>query len=195
MSAVAGGAPVRLVKASIDADFAGSWSPDGNWFVYWHLTQAGKLSLNKVKTTGQAEPEVLKADVKRSADWVPVWSPSGEWILYNDGGVKLVSPDGKATRDVSATSASAYAFSADGQTLYGIRKVAAGDHAELFSMRVAGGTEKTIGSLRQEYLPVSERNPAVRLSLAPDGKSVTCSTVKVTSNLWLAEGLDAVTPR
>jgi Tol biopolymer transport system component len=104
MSAVAGGAPVRLVKASADMDFAGSWSPDGNWLVYWHATQDGKFSLNKVKTTGQAEPEVVKADVNIGG-WVPVWSPSGEWILYPDGGVKLISPDGKTTREVSSTSA------------------------------------------------------------------------------------------
>jgi hypothetical protein len=110
------------------------------------------------------------------------------------GGVKLVSPNGKATRDVSATSASAYAFSADGQSLYGIRRAAA-DRLELFRVSVAERAEKTIGSLGQEYLPVRGRNPGVRLSLAPDGKSVTYSTVKSTSNLWLAEGLDAVTPR
>jgi dipeptidyl aminopeptidase/acylaminoacyl peptidase len=194
MSAVAGGSPVRLVKSSVENDFPGSWSPDGNWYVYGQ-NQEGRGSLNKVKTTGQAEPEVLKADTKVSENWVPVWSPSGEWILYNDGGgVKLISPDGKATRDVSATSASAYGFSADGQTLYGVRWVAP-DRLDLFSTSVARGTERTVGSLRREYLPQSFGNPSLRLSLAPGGKSVTYSTLKSTSNLWLAEGLDAVTPR
>jgi hypothetical protein len=42
-------------------------------------------------------------------------------------------------------------------------------------------------------LPAVSNNPSVRLSLAPDGKSLTYSTVKNTSNLWLIEGLDAVT--
>jgi hypothetical protein len=60
---------------------------------------------------------------------------------------------------------------------------------------VAGGTGKTIGSLGRQYLPSAELSPALRLSLAPDGKSVTYSTVKSTSNLWLAEGLGTVTPR
>ena len=192
MSAVAGGAPVRLVKSADGADFAGSWSPDGKWLVYWSI-QEGRISLNKVKTTGQAEPEVLKADVKFVGTWVPLWSPSGEWILHGDAGVKLMSPDGKTTRDVSATSAVAYAFSADGQTLYGIRQIAA-DRLELFSMRVVGGTEKTIGSLGREYLPVNQLFPSLRLSLTPDGKSVTYSMRQSTSNLWLAEGLNAVTP-
>ena len=192
MSAVAGGAPVRLVKAIADSDDAGSWSPDGNWFVYLHITQAGKTSLNKVKTTGQAEPDVVKADVNRTGEWVPVWSPSGEWILHDDGGVKLISPDGKTTRDVSSKSALAYAFSTDGKTIYGIRQVAGEDRLNLFSVSVAGGAEKTIGSLGSEYRPASNLSPALRLSLSPDGKSVTYSTLKWTSNLWLMEGLDTV---
>ena len=183
---------MRLVKANADFDFAGSWSPDGNWIVYWHGTQDGKCSLNKVKTTGQAEPEVVKADVNPDPVWVPVWSPSGEWILYKDGGAKLISPDGKTTREVSSKSALAYAFSTDGKTIYGIRQVAGEDHLNLFSMSVVGGAEKTIGSLGSEYYPANNLHPALRLSLSPDGKSLTYSTVKETSNLWLMEGLDTV---
>jgi serine/threonine protein kinase/Tol biopolymer transport system component len=190
MSAVAGGSPVRLGKSTADLA-AGSWSPDGNWFVYWNV-QEGRTSLDKVKTTGQAEPEVLRADVKRQGSWVPVWSPSGDWILHSDGGVKLISPDGKMSRDLSSKTAVAYAFSADGQTIYGIRQVAAADRLELFSMSVIGGTEKMIGSLGREYLPVSPLSPALRLTLTPDRKSVTFSTRKSTSNLWLADGLNAV---
>ena len=41
---------------------------------------------------------------------------------------------------------------------------------------------------------MNAQSPALRLSLTPDGESVTYSTLKSTSNLWLAEGLDAVTP-
>jgi Tol biopolymer transport system component len=190
MSALTGGSPVLLVRSGAQNDFAGSWSPDGNWFVYLHI-QEGRISLNKVKTTGQAGPEVLKADVKVLGPWVPVWSPAGDWILHFDGGVKLISPDGKTTRNLSSTSAVAYAFSADGQTLYGIREAAAGRVA-LFSMSIAGGPEKTVGSLGPEYRPVSPMYPALRLSLTPDGKSVTYSIGKSTSNLWLMEGLNGV---
>jgi Tol biopolymer transport system component len=193
ISAVAGGAPVRLLKSSADFAHAGSWSPDGNWFVYWHIKPEGGFSLNKVKTTGEAQPEVLKASMERTENWVPLWSPAGEWILHDDGGAKLISPDGKTTRDLSSKTAVAYAFSANGQTIYGIRQVAATDRLELFSIGVAGGAEKTIGSLGREYLPVSAYVPTQRLTLTPDGKSITYSTAKTTSNLWLMEGLDAVT--
>ncbi len=182
---------MRLVKGSAERERAGSWSPDGKWFVYIHY-EGDRSSLNKVKTTGQAEAEVLKADIKPVGAWLPLWSPSDDWILYADGGVKLISPDGKTTRHLSSTTAVAYAFSADGQTIYGIRHAAA-DRLELFSVSVAGGTEKTIGSFGREHLPVTLGGPATRLSLAPDGKSLTFSTSRNTSNLWLIEGLNGVT--
>ncbi len=193
MSAVAGGLPVRLAKGDLQ-EFPGSWSPDGNWLVYFDVDQR-RLSLKKVKTTGQAQSEVLKADVKPAGSWVPVWSPAGDWILYPDGGVKLISPDGKTIRELASKSAIAYGFSADGKTLYGIRQVSADRPGlELFSMSVAGGGEKTIG-LGQEYLPASQLNPGLRLTLTPDGKSLTYSTRKSTANLWLMDGLSGVTPR
>ncbi len=189
ISAVAGGSPVRLVKTSAERDWPGSWSPDGNWFVYLHLRD-GKYSLNKVKTTGQAEPEVLTASWRST---VPVWSPAGDWIMYRSSaeGSTLISPDGGTTRDFP-NGVRAYAFSADGQTIYSLRQVG-NDGLELFSTGINGGGEKTIGSLPSKYLPAVSNNPSVRLSLAPDGKSLTYSTVKNTSNLWLIEGIDAVT--
>ena len=194
MSAVAGGQPVRVVKSAISGDYPGSWSPDGNWYAYLQFRD-GRESLNKVKTTGGAEPEVLNADVKRTGPWVPVWSPANDWILYSDGGVKLISPDGKTTRDVSPTSATAYAFSADGRTIYGLRQPVALGRLELFSVGVGGGPEKTIGSLAPEYLPRNTLRPSLRLSVTPDGKSLTYSIIRTTSNLWLADGLAPVTVR
>ena len=192
MSAVTGGSPVRLVKGSAERERAGSWSPDGKWLVYIHVSQEGRSSLNKVRTTGQAEAEVLKADISPVVGhWLPVWSPAGDWILYDDRGVKLISPDGKTTRHLSSTTHWAYTFSGDGRTIYGIRRAAA-DRLELFSMSVAGGTEKTMGSFGREHLPVTLGGPATRLSLTPDGKSITFSTSKSSSNLWLIE-LNGVT--
>ena len=86
-----------------------------------------------------------------------------------------------------------YAFSADGQTIYGIRQVAV-DRLELFSRSVEGGPEKTIGSLGPQHLPATVPSPGLRLSRTVDGKTVTFSTRRSTSNLWLIEGLQAVPP-
>jgi len=196
ISAVAGGPPVRLVKGSKAREAGGSWSPDGNWYVYSSLDD-GRLSLNKVKTSGVAAPVVLKADAVGLGPSGPVWSPANDWIVYSnrDGGLMLISPDGETTRDVPASSTLAAAFSADGRTLYGLRQPAPADPVELFSMSITGGSGKTIGFLPPDSVPRASTSPGLRLTLTPDGKSLTYSTARATSNLWLMEGIDAVKVR
>ena len=60
-------------------------------------------------------------------------------------------------------------------------------------MSVTGGAEKTIGSLPRDYVPTVSNNPALRLSLTPDGKSLTYSIARTTTSLWLMDGLKSVT--
>ena len=50
-------------------------------------------------------------------------------------------------------------------------------------------------SLSPAYLPAVSMNPSVRLSLTPDGRSVTYGIARTTSNLWLMDGLKSVTER
>ena len=180
ISAVAGGAPVRLTDtSSAVAEFPGSWSPDGNWFAYFSYGN-GKDSLMKVKTAGQSTPELLKKDPDGG---VPVWSPSGEWIA---DGKDLISADGKTSRSVGEHHAETWAFSADGRLLYIMR--ADHDRELLFSVDVATGTEKVIGDAGKDFRPGSYLNPAIRFSLTPDGKSITYGSGTSQSNLWLLEG-------
>ena len=42
------------------------------------------------------------------------------------------------------------------------------------------------------YAPANSLTPALRLSMNPDGKSITYSVRKSTANLWLMDGLPAV---
>jgi Tol biopolymer transport system component len=185
ISAVAGGPPVRLVKGSQAREAMGSWSPDGNWCVYFS-TENGRNSLNKVKTTGEAAPVVLKSDI-RSTAWA-VWSPANDWIAYSDAVVKVIAPDGASTRDLTSAIAAVYAFSADGRTLYGVRQPTPSGAPELFSMNVTGGSEKTIGVLPRDAAPAAQHG-GQRLSLTPDGKSLTYSIARTSANLWLMDGL------
>jgi hypothetical protein len=101
-----------------------------------------------------------------------------------DGGLKLISPGGETTRDLPAMNTLVAAFSADGRTLYGLRQGAPTDPVELFSMSVSGGSMKAV--------PRASSSPGLRLTLAPDGKSLTYSTARATSGLWLMEGIDQV---
>jgi hypothetical protein len=67
-----------------------------------------------------------------------------------------------------------------------------GGRQQLLSLNLDGKAEHPIGSLGPEYTPANALNPTLRLSLAPDGKSVTYSVRKSTSNLWLMDGLPVV---
>jgi serine/threonine protein kinase len=50
----------------------------------------------------------------------------------------------------------------------------------------------TPANLSRDYLPSTSFTPALRLSVMPDGTSLTYSIVKTTSNLWLMDGLQSV---
>jgi eukaryotic-like serine/threonine-protein kinase len=185
IAAVSGGAPIRLTNDSSATEEPGSWSPDGAWYVYQTLHN-GKEDLMKVKTSGEAAPTVLKADIQRLISTVPCWSPAGDWIGYSDRGYKLISPDGAKTLDLSAQRPIATAFSADGKLLYGIRTD--GDRRLLYSVDIARGVAKDIGDVGFDNMPRSPLNPAVRLSLSPDGKSLTYGIIKSKVNMWMLEG-------
>ena len=66
------------------------------------------------------------------------------------------------------------------------------EHLVLYSIDVASGAEKTIGSFSREFRPASNLHPAIRFSLTPDGKSFVYSAGTFTSNIWMLSG--ALTP-
>ena len=182
----------RLAGAAREKRWSGSadcwsWSPDGNWFVYW-LYSRGPAITEQSEDHGAGGTRSVESGREASRSLGARWSPSGDWIFYSDRGEVDFARWQDAARSFRERVAF-YAFSADGQTIYGIRQVAAAGRLELFSMSIAGGTEKR-SAPGPEYLPAG--SPALRLTLTPDGKSLTYSTVKRTSNLWLMDGLDTV---
>lgn len=182
ISAVAGGSPVPLTNDQASGEFPGSWSLDGSWFSYIRF-EGGKISLDKVKTAGQATPVLIKAEVEYDNDAVPVWSPDGNWILL---GETLYSADGKTSRSLGEHHSEGYAFSQDGKRVFGLRQ---GEGSEtLFAVDVASGAEKVIGNFAAEYRPRSHLNPAMRFSLAPDGKSIAFGVGRFKDGLWMLEG-------
>jgi Tol biopolymer transport system component len=182
ISAVTGGPPVQLTNDRAAAEFPGSWSLDGNWFAYLQI-QDGKTNLVKVKATGQATPVTIKADADYDNNAVPVWSPAGDWVLL---GETLYSPDGKTVRSLGDHRSEGYVFSPDGKQVYGLRPSRDGD--VLFTVDVASGAEKVIGNVGKENHPGSSLNPAMRFSLAPDGKSIAYGVGRFKDNLWMLEG-------
>ncbi|MGH9486758.1 MAG: protein kinase domain-containing protein [Terriglobales bacterium] len=176
LTAVAGGAPIPLTTASADTQQAPVWSPDGTYIAY--LSGAGARYRLMVAPSGvNAQPKVLKAAVGISAlfDEVgPAWSRNGKWIAFEatDGLAHIIAPDGSDERVACHTPLLTWTFSANSQSLYGI--AAHGATVNLVEVPLATGVARVIGSLGDMY-PASVLDPGWRLTLAPDGGSVTCS--------------------
>jgi Tol biopolymer transport system component len=179
MSSAAGGAPVRVTSDQSSSEFPGSWSPDGSMFVYLAI-RSGKVDLMKVKMSGQAAPTLVKSDLNCET---PSWSPAGDWLQCGD---HLISPDGQTVHDLPDLPTQNYAFSKDGKLVYGLREEA--DRTVLYSLTIATNAQKTIGSFGREFRPGSNLHPAVRFSVAPDGKSFVYTAGTFSSNLWLLTG-------
>jgi Tol biopolymer transport system component len=182
ISSVSGGPPVRLTNSSA-IEFGGAWSPDGGRFAHLQISN-GKRGLMIVKTTGEAAATSIASDITFS---IPDWSPTGEWITYHSkNGWFLTSPDGKNTVSLGMIHADHLAFSKDGKQLYGVRNEY--PHFYLFSLDLASKQVKTIGDVGKENEPATDLAPGIRLSVAPDGKSVTYAVSIYKSSLWMLEG-------
>ena len=135
----------------------------------------------KIQTNGEAAPVMIKAGVSNDAP-LPDWSPAGDWIV--SGGL-LIAPDGKTERSIGSHQSPHYVFSKDGKRLYGLRPE--NGQQTLFSIDVASGAERTIAS-GISFEPRTYLAPSIRLSLAPDGKSIIYGTGLIRYDLWMLEG-------
>jgi serine/threonine protein kinase len=185
VSALGGGSPARLTNnPPAVAEFPSNWSPDGKEYVYLQVTN-GTVELATIKTSGNAPPTILK----RNVDWflLPDWSPTGQWITYHDsGGAELISPDGKSGKPVGDLKTHYLAFSKDGKKLYGIEY--GEGKAPLIEVDLATLKKKVIKELGAEWEPKDDLLPGIRLSLAPDGKSLVYAVSKTHENIWMLEG-------
>jgi len=186
ISSVNGGPPVRLTNESNMVEFGGSWSPDGRSFVYQRCA-SGNCDIAVVKTSGEATPMAIRKNVVYA---LPQWSPDGNWIKFFDAanGWSLISPDGKTVEVLGVKEAIDLTFSLDSRSMFGIRRD--GSRAQLFSLDLQTKKVKAIGDFDREYFPNSPVGPAMRLSLAPDGKTILYPVVRSSSSLWMLEGFE-----
>jgi len=187
---VAGGAPVKLTSdVGKDTEFTGDWSPDGAQFAYVAIEPDGKDVLKIVRTSGGATPRTLVPDIGGD---VPSWSPDGYWIAYSEGEDHwhLVSPDGTKHLDLGTIQTANLGWAKDSKTVYGIRTD--GAKLYLFSLDVTAQPAKPhdIKELDSSLQPRTHLGPAMRFSLAPDGKSFAYSTAKDESSIWMLRGWD-----
>jgi Tol biopolymer transport system component len=186
ITSLSGSSPVRLTDTQA-TEYGGSWSPDGGRFVYLK-NETDSLAIMMAKTTGNATPTTLVSNIALA---LPDWSPTGEWITYlGPKGWTLISPDGKTTKALGKIDTPYLAFSKDGKMLYGIltgENIAGPDHATLFSLDLQTGKRRVIKELGKDFIPAAPFYP-IQLSLTPDGKSLTYSTYKQRTDLWMLTG-------
>jgi Tol biopolymer transport system component len=172
ISSLRGGVPVLLTNApNSSSEWGGSWSPDGQRFVYTE-TRADKAELKIVQTTGNA----TSAKILDLGGWnqIPEWSPTGDWIAFQDGeGWRLISPDGKSAKSLGKIETEDLAFSKDGKMLYGIQEGTKTDppNLVLFSLDPLTLKVRNIKRLDAKFAPVSRFNPGIRFSLSSDASS------------------------
>jgi Tol biopolymer transport system component len=121
----------------------------------------------------------------------PEWSPSGKWIAVSTFmGVMLVSPDGKNMQTLPTLNSPALAWSKDSKTIYGLAYNS--DPPALKSLDVATGAVRTLAEYRIGFLPLplieNTYTGSIRISLAPDGKSVAVGTATSQADLWILDG-------
>jgi Tol biopolymer transport system component len=183
ISAVAGGPAVQLILDDSYQD-APTWSPDGNWIAY-ALFRGGRRALAKVRVGAGEPPLVLKEGIVYPSN--PKWSPSGALITCETPeGFSVVSADGKQARTLAEEAPLAHAWSRDSRSIYAIR----GEdlRLQLVSIDVASGRET---ALVKDLGPVPPSSvPLAGLSLAPDGRSLLASIVRLRGDVWLLSGFE-----
>jgi Glycosyl transferases group 1 len=102
-----------------------------------------------------------------------------EAIQHRESGWLISPRDSKALAGVRR---------ADGGGATRPRGAGAGDQQVLFSIDVASGSVKIIGSKPRDYTPGSNLNPSIRFTLSPDGRSFIFGSGQFKSNLWMLEG-------
>jgi Tol biopolymer transport system component len=183
ISAVAGGPAVQLILDDSYQDTP-TWSPDGNWIAY-SLSRGGRRALAKARVGAGEPPLVLVDGIVYPSN--PKWSPNGALITCETPeGFSVVSADGKQARTLTEEAPLAHAWSADSRRIYAIR----GDdlRLRLVAIDVGSGRETSVNEDLGPVPPSS--SPLAGLSLAPDGRSLLTSIVRLRGDVWLLSGFE-----
>jgi Tol biopolymer transport system component len=179
VASVADGRGVPLDADSRD-QHGPAWSPDSRWIAYQRL---GREGWEVVKAPSGGGAPVHLAEGAPGGGVSTGWSPSGEWIAYVKRGLLLSSSDGRRQRKLCDWEPAAFAFSADGSSVYAVRHDP--DRSwMLVRLDVATGRER-----QAQRLDFPPRASLLGLSLHPGGRAFAAAMGVARHDIWLLEGL------
>jgi hypothetical protein len=175
-----------------------TWSPGGD-SIAWIIgsanpsdqPDANSWSLVKGRVgSGNPAPTVLARDVVQFTR--PQWSPDGRSILCETfDGLMIIASDGSGSKAIASNGWVAYAWDADGRTIFGLRPTDDLHHFMLVSVDVQTERERV---LNPNLGPIPQANQPIRgFSRLPNGGFLT-SIARVRSDIYLLEGFRANRP-
>lgn len=180
---VNGGPPAPL--GDIKGLFGGSWSPDGKWMAFnWAETVWPPNKLVKVRI-GAGGPPVVLSD--QACEFAPSWSPDGSRILCSRNGVlQVVAAESGLPKALGSEYEPLAAWSPEMRYIYAIRN--ADGKRQLGKLEWQSGAFQALVDVPKDLLMNTSEFGQVRLSLAPDGKSLATTVVKHTGDIWILDG-------
>ncbi len=186
ISPVNGGAPVPL--GDLEGLYGSSWSPDGKWMVFnWAETKWPPNKLVKIRIGAAGPPTVLS---DQACEFTPSFSPGGSRILCSrDGVLYTISADGGSPEFLGKEYEPLAAWTHDIRYIFAIRN--AEGKRQLGKLDWKGGGFQPITDVPKQWFINTDALGQVRLSLAPDGKSLATTVVRHSGDIWILDGFQA----
>ena len=185
ISPVNGGPPAPL--GSVRGLYGVSWSPDGKWIAAnWAEKQWPPSQLVKVRI-GSSDPPAVLSD--QACEFAPSWSPDGSRILCSrNGQLHVIPADGGPPQVLSRDFEPLGAWSGEMRYIYAIRN--AEGKRQIGKLDWQSGVFQPLTSVPPEWFFNTDALGQVRLSLAPDGKSLATTVVRHTGDIWILDGFE-----
>ena len=185
MTSITGGKPFPIGGKETYQD-APTWSPDNDWIAYLIPAGNGYMSLVKSQVGARGTAVLLSNEGVPPFLARPKWSPDGRWILCETiEGLSLIAADGSLrTKVIGERGWFVYAWSEDGQKVYGLLPSEDLRQIEFVSVDVQTGVRRVIndnvGPIQQALQPVRGFNRY--------GSGFLTSIAHVRSDIYLIEG-------
>ena len=148
----------------------------------------GKSDFITFANVGTQEPPKILRNTNDRSGWI-YWSPDRKWISYfNEQNIVLISPDGKAKKEVPNPGGLCHlmSWSKDGLSIYAVSSNSG--IICTYQIDVNSGTSRKIGECKSNLNIGTDKKHTLFGCLTPDGKSIVTTAEQYKSDIWVMEG-------